>query len=466
MKYRVQNLAAARQLLESRRAGVEELMQLEAGRVLSAANEQTLRDALDAIQRVLDAVAPDAPEASQESARLKLSEAWSGAAWDASEGARVLATVISLMGGESEEPPQLAMLQRAYDALVAWLSAEVAEIAVPSADDLMMGVEAGSIQVELCGELVPLVEAAASADGTRAVKIIKPGWGSSGHYPPEVLQRDGPKVLTAGTRMFWDHPTTSEEAQRPERSLRDLAAVLVEDAKWDSAHESGPGLYSRAKVFAPYGESVQELAPYIGVSIRGIGKGSHGTADGREGRIIEELVAVDSVDFVTTPGAGGQVLELFEAARTGRPPQPQPQPVTPPKEGPMSEEFERQLREAREESARNREALVALRCERRVDELLREVSLPEPTLRRIAAELVSKPPIKDNQLDDDALKAAVEAAVKRESDYLAAAGVGRITGFGPASQPSDDPKEDDFAAAFAAMGLSESGAKIAARGRA
>ncbi|MGE4535418.1 hypothetical protein, partial [Halomonas sp.] len=83
-----------------------------------------------------------------------------------------------------------------------------------------------SADLEIIGDLVPLVEKAVRRDGTVPIKIIQPGWGSSGHYSKAVLQRDGPKVFTKGLHMYIDHPTPTEEAERPERSVNGLGGVL------------------------------------------------------------------------------------------------------------------------------------------------------------------------------------------------------------------------------------------------
>ena len=48
--------------------------------------------------------------------------------------------------------------------------------------------------VSIESDLLPLTEKALRADGTIRAKIISPGWGCSGFYPREVLERDGPKV--------------------------------------------------------------------------------------------------------------------------------------------------------------------------------------------------------------------------------------------------------------------------------
>lgn len=166
---------------------------------------------------------------------------------------------------------------------------------------------------KLLTETSTLVEASGSKSGRLNVQIITPGWGSSGFYSAEVLEKAATeKVFPAGTHMYLDHPTQTEDAERPGRSVKDLAAVLLEDAVWN-----GGALMAPVRTFGPYREAVAEMseAQAIGVSIRSTAEVSEGEADGRHGLIVERLVEGKSVDFVTHAGRGGKVLEVLESAR-------------------------------------------------------------------------------------------------------------------------------------------------------
>lgn len=164
----------------------------------------------------------------------------------------------------------------------------------------------------------PLAEKAVGRDGLIRLKLIAPGWGSSGYYSREVLERDIPRVFPAGTHMYWNHPTVSEDMERPERDLSDLAAVTVTAPVYEENGPAGPGMYADGKVFGQYQPSVDDLAEHIGVSILGGGRFTDGEAEGKKGRLITEISSGRSVDFVTRPGAGGQIIELFEAAGRGQ----------------------------------------------------------------------------------------------------------------------------------------------------
>jgi hypothetical protein len=336
---------------------------------------------------------------------------------------------------------------------------------------------------ELSIDSVPLVEGAIRRDGTVALKLIEPGWGSSGYYPADVLKRDGPKMFPRGMKQYWDHQTAQQEAERPEGSLRDLAAELIDDARYDENGIAGPGLYANAKVFGPYREAINELAPHIGVSIRGRGDVMEGSAEGKKGKIVTAITSTRSVDFVTTPGAGGKIVELFEAARGA----PEREPES---EDGMNEQefkeaitrFEEQIKtvtdrnaELAQDNARMGEALLLREAQDVARPVLAASQLPSVTQARLLTTLAADPPITEGKLDRTAYSARIQEAITAETDYLRQAagyGAGTITGMGSGRQGGDDEAqaskaaEQRMAAGFAALGLSESGVKHAVNGRA
>jgi Zn finger protein HypA/HybF involved in hydrogenase expression len=501
----------------------------EAGRVLSAANEEKLRSAQEAIASVLSALEADAAETDEaadpeakcatcegegkiregnldcpdcggsglakdvkkeaRAARLgRLAEAYSSSADDAADGAYIISMLLDLMSAESDEPDELPILQVAFAALMQWMQIEVAEIGGPEdvADSSGGGMDmwgwesarkrllasGGAIKQRegarllreakpLRGDLVAISEAAIGEDGSGSIKIIASGWGSSGYYSPEVLERDGPVVFAAGTKMFWDHPTLTEEWERPERSLRDLAGETTTDAVWEANGSAGPGLYAKTRVFENFAPVVNELAPSIGVSIRAYGKASIGEAEGKTGQIIEELVDVESIDFVTFPGAGGQVLQLFEAAR-----QRLPLHSTLPKEADQMEvEKDPKFVEMAAGRARAEEALVLIEAEKVVTAKLAEAQIPDVTRTRLAASLAANPPAKDGKLDKPALEKRIDEAVVAEVEYLAKlTGAGQIRGMGVTALGEADMTKE-LTESFKRLGYSPDKAAIAAAGR-
>lgn len=328
----------------------------------------------------------------------------------------------------------------------------------------------------LVGDVIPLVEKSMRRDGTVPLKIIQPGWGTSGYYDAKVLERDGAAAFPKGTKMYWDHPTVTEESERPERSLRDLAATLIGDARFTKDGPAGPGLYADAKVIGTYKESVEELAPHIGTSIRTHGTAKPGTVEGKSGPIVEALLPASpatSIDFVTTPGAGGQVLQLFEAARGGRA-NPAPQPIQ--EDTPVGDELSESVRQRLEaqdtEIARLREATLFREARDVATVAIGRYDLPDITRARLVESLAKNPPLTEAKaLDVAALTTRVEEAVKAEVEYLARAtgiGDGQVRNLGEAASASTvtpEEAEKQLTSAFQRMGLSESAAKQAAAGR-
>lgn len=150
----------------------------------------------------------------------------------------------------------------------------------------------------------------AGSGSRRKITIISEGWGSSGYYSRELLARDGPRIFPAGTHMYLDHPTATEEMERPERSVRDLAARIA-----TTPYMEGPDLVAEAVIFPHWAPVIDALADDIGVSIRARGEAREGEAEGRTGPIITSLDEGLSVDFVTRAGRGGRIGNLIESAR-------------------------------------------------------------------------------------------------------------------------------------------------------
>ena len=148
-------------------------------------------------------------------------------------------------------------------------------------------------------------EASSLGDGKYWIRIIMPGQGSSGIYTAENLAESAP-LFKAGTEMFIDHPTETEEWERPERSIRDYAGVFLEDA---TVGEDG-ALYTVCKVFSGMNELIKDKWEHIGVSIN-----AWCAQPISETGIVPVFAGVRSVDFVTTPGAGGTIVDLLESNR-------------------------------------------------------------------------------------------------------------------------------------------------------
>ena len=360
--------------------------------------------------------------------------------------------------------------------------------------------------VELIGELVELQERAVNDNGVAKIKIISPGWGSSGYYSEAMLKRDGPKIFKKGTHMYINHPTEEEANNRPERDLKDLAGVLESDGKWDSNGATGPGIYADAKVLPGYRDFIDSAAPYIGTSIRASGEVREGEAEGKYGPIVERLVDAHSVDYVTMPGRGGEVLPLLEAARTSTHDRRdhtkaltelliQENANANGKENEMTEdqikalieesvksstsqlvtqntELQTKLSESSTELARMKEALIFRDAKDVVNSTLAGLNLPDITRNRLAESCAKNPPVKDGALDKDTLVESVKAAAIEEMKYVESfmgvtTGGGKPVGMGLSESKEITEEDADKALreAFSGFGFSDKALEVVVKGR-
>lgn len=138
--------------------------------------------------------------------------------------------------------------------------------------------------------------------------------GSCGFYPTSTLTEAADnKVFSAGLASFIDHPGVTEQMDRPERSVRDLAGRLVTDAVMRP-----DGLYAEIEVWPHVAPAIEAMADAIGMSIRAMGTVEQGDVNGSPGMVVTSLSSASSVDFVTKAGAGGKLVSLLESARPAR----------------------------------------------------------------------------------------------------------------------------------------------------
>jgi hypothetical protein len=152
-----------------------------------------------------------------------------------------------------------------------------------------------------------------STGAKREITIIRAGWGSSGYYSEQVLERDIPRIFPSGSHMYLNHPTEAEDIARPERDLRDWVGVTETKPRM-----AGIDSVATATVFEhwqPVIDGIINGGGNLGLSIRAFGLAEEGPAAGREGPIIERLTEGLSIDYVTMPGAGGAVGPLTESLR-------------------------------------------------------------------------------------------------------------------------------------------------------
>lgn len=167
------------------------------------------------------------------------------------------------------------------------------------------------IELAEAGKIAPSADAGVGGKRFKIRLIEADVWGSSGYYSHQVLEAAAKaNIFRKGTKMYIDHPSATEQQDRPERSILDLAGTLDTDATIEV-----DGLWGEAVVYDHYAPVIEAIKDDIGVSIRAWANMEHGEAKGRKGPIITEFTEAASVDYVTTPGAGGRVAALLESAR-------------------------------------------------------------------------------------------------------------------------------------------------------
>lgn len=186
----------------------------------------------------------------------------------------------------------------------------------------MVGVDLGTslrceVSTTVLEESAGLLDAAQpEPKGIWRTRIIEADvQGSSGYYPADVLRRDGPNAFPAGTHVYLDHPSSGEEEERPERSVKDLAGYLVDAASFEESMD-GRGLFARVQFIPEIRERIKALAPVIGLSIRAAGEVVR--EDGRN--VVRSITHGLSVDVVTRAGAGGRLVTMTESTQPESPP--------------------------------------------------------------------------------------------------------------------------------------------------
>lgn len=284
-------------------------------------------------------------------------------------------------------------------------------------------------------------------EASRMLKLITPGWGSSGFYPEAVLKRDGPQVFKKGTHNYIDHLTEEEEKKKPEGFVSRLGSVLTEDAVWKDDYKGhGPGLYAKAKVKDDFNTFLGTFGDNIGVSIRARGDTILGEVDGRKGRIVEAIKSAKSVDYVTVAGAGGKILDLYESAKAGA----TPIKTEESRESMPTDEQFKELSEAvaalTTQNARLAESMVMRDAREYAARKLENpsIKLHAATKQRILDGLVVSAPLTESgAIDVIAFNALIETAVSNEVGYLTNVGAfGQIKGFGGSTSVTEAKIED------------------------
>lgn len=155
--------------------------------------------------------------------------------------------------------------------------------------------------------LIKLIES--TPNGVKArVRLLSAGMGSSGFYPAEIIERDGPTAFPAGTKLFLDHLGESETWERNgSRSVNDLVGKTLTDAEYDPVEEA---LYSDVLFYNGSAERIKEIFEDIDLSVEATGKRDE------NGEITEILVSKHNrIALVPEGGRDGKITEFLESVK-------------------------------------------------------------------------------------------------------------------------------------------------------
>lgn len=165
------------------------------------------------------------------------------------------------------------------------------------------------------GAIIELEEGGIPVTDKRAplhleVRLIKPGMGNKkdmNFYPAAILQRDA--HVFEGAKMYTTDHNGNEKSERTEVSVIEKITGFDKDG----------APIARVAVFDPvFAEKTRNRATLgqlnsLECSILAAGTAKKGkTTDGIDANIVESILSVSSVDWVTRAGAGGQALNIAE----------------------------------------------------------------------------------------------------------------------------------------------------------
>lgn len=139
------------------------------------------------------------------------------------------------------------------------------------------------------------------------IQLLSEGIGSSGTYPADVIQRDGPAAWPSGTQLFFDHITEEEMWQRRgQHSVKELIGVTTNDPIFNPDTRA---LEADVNIFPHASDFINSVKDHVGLSVEADGT----IVDG----IVESIIPspLNSVAVVPRAGRDGKILGIIEAFR-------------------------------------------------------------------------------------------------------------------------------------------------------
>ncbi|HEV2122556.1 MAG TPA: hypothetical protein VGW38_07260, partial [Chloroflexota bacterium] len=315
---------------------------------------------------------------------------------------------------------------------------------------MVPGVE-GSETIREAGEGLVLLDPAVGEGREFRVVLLREGLAKSRRYfTPEAVRQIA--AAAEGLRAFADHPTPTEDRERPVRSITDMVGYY---------HDAGVSEVDgrvQAEATLHFFESAAWLAglvrealraghaEIVGLSIDAVCVVNPGTPPGlgRPVAVVEQVLELKSTDIVTRPSAGGRFLTVQEAIQEAIVEEAQPvagraeviaamagsreearvdvvetgEPVEAAGgsgAGRMAEPEGLAVQEAQRVLDEVREAQRAFRCEHILTEHLAATDLPEPVRARLRRQWTYAP---GKWGSSEEYRRALESALEMEAESL------------------------------------------------
>lgn len=172
------------------------------------------------------------------------------------------------------------------------------------------GASTRPLSTQILVEALDLSEAKLDREGRSARQVLIRAGESKNRrfYSETVLQAS--LHLFENVKTYANHPTRSEQNQRPERSVRELTG-FIDNVTYENGALMGTRHFLRNQAGNDSWAIVEDIidgkapATLMGASINAVGKAKAGRGEAGEIVIVESIEAVTSVDDVTAPAAGG-----------------------------------------------------------------------------------------------------------------------------------------------------------------
>jgi len=165
----------------------------------------------------------------------------------------------------------------------------------------------------------PTRDATEVAPRVLEVVCMRAGQANGLYYPPEVLRRSVEEGLWEGRTVLANHAGPLDQGRAGGRTIEDVAGVLNE-----ARYSEGGAILGRLTLFGPKSEIVARLAAEMlaaqeaGEPAPNVGLSADLYVERRPGRAeVARILAVNSLDVVYNPAAGGAFLRILNGEGAG-----------------------------------------------------------------------------------------------------------------------------------------------------